>query len=120
MSICNVYMNEELAKKYGINSAIILQNFAFWITLNKKNNSNYIDGKFWSFQTLKKLTDKFPFLTQNKIRYAIDKLVFEGILIKGNFNKTKYDRTVWYAFNDDTMLSTIIGDITKNSQMDVG
>ncbi len=113
-----MYFNETIANQFGVNAAIILQNFAFWINRNKENGSNLKDGKHWTYITLKGLKEKFPFLSSDKIRYSISKLIDAGILTKGNFNKTKYDRTLWYSFNDDDILSSIISGINKNSQMD--
>jgi len=120
MSTCKLYLNNDIAKNIGVNSALVLQNFAFWINLNMKKNKNFFDGKHWTFQTLNSICEKFPFLTQNKIRYAIDKLIQSGYIIKGNYNKTKYDRTVWYAFKDESTLQKVIKQFLENSQMDVG
>ncbi len=120
MSICTLHINDALAREYGVNCAVILQNFAFWINLNKKNSNNIQEGRAWTYQSLRSLTEKFPFMTTEKIRYAIDKLIKAGIIIKGNFNKTKYDRTVWYAFQDESILSEILTIVKSNSQMDMG
>ncbi len=117
-----MYVDEVLSKEYGVNAAILLQDFAFWISVNKKNKNNLKDGKIWTYQSLKSICDKFPFLSVDKIRYAIESLVKKKILIKNNFNKTKYDRTIWYAFEDETLLSSIIEKYTEkqNSQMEMG
>ena len=52
-------------------------------------------------------------ISLNKVRYTIDKLLSLKIIKKGNYNKTKYDRTCWYAFENDELLSEIINLITK-------
>ena len=113
-----MYFNEQLADRVGVNGAIILQNFAFWINLNKENKSNFKEGKHWTYITLKSLEEKFSFLTPDKIRYAISKLIDLGIIQKGNFNKTKYDRTLWYSFTDDSILEEILSIVKGNSQME--
>ena len=117
-----MYVNKVLSKEYGLNAALLLQNFAFWISINKKNNNNLKEGRVWTYQTLKSLKDKFECLSIDKIRYAIESLVKKGILLKSNFNKTKYDRTIWYAFQDDALLEEIISKYNSKqiSQMDNG
>ena len=117
-----MYVNKVLSKEYGLNAALLLQNFAFWISINKKNNNNLKEGRVWTYQTLKSPKDKFECLSIDKIRYAIESLVKKGILLKSNFNKTKYDRTIWYAFQDDALLEEIISKYNSKqiSQMDNG
>ena len=36
-------------------------------------------------------------MTERQIDYAMKKLVDAGLIIKGNYNKSAYDRTCWYA-----------------------
>jgi len=102
-----MYFNEKLSKEYGLVQSILLQHFAFWINVNKKKGVNFYDDKTWTYQTLQTLLEKFSFLTIDKIRYAIKKLVNDGVIIKGNYNKNKYDKTTWYAFKDDNLLNKI-------------
>ena len=43
----------------------------------------------------------FDYLTPNQIRYALDKLRESGLILTGNFNKTTYDRTLWYTLSEE-------------------
>ena len=36
-------------------------------------------------------------MTPRQVDYALQKLIDEGIIITGNYNKVTYDRTLWYA-----------------------
>jgi hypothetical protein len=92
------------AVRYGLNAAVILNNFKYWIAKNKADGRNHHDGRFWTYSTVKALAESFPYLTQKQVRVAIDKLIESGVLLKGNFNKVGYDRTVWYALTDETEL----------------
>ena len=105
-----MYVNESLAKDYGLEPAILLQNFAFWVTVNAKKNINLRDGKIWTFISIKTLQKQFPFLSVSKIRAAIIKLKQSNILITANYNRNKYDRTIWYAFENEDFLKKIISD----------
>ena len=45
----------------------------------------------------------FPYLTGKQIRRALEELVKADIIITGNFNANSYDRTLWYAFKDESI-----------------
>lgn len=93
------YFNVDIATKYGIEEAIIIQNFAFWIGTNTANKVHFHDGRYWTYNSMDAMNSLFPEI--KKVRYIIDKLISAGILMKGNFNKAAFDRTTWYAFTDD-------------------
>jgi hypothetical protein len=38
------HFNTEIAKKYDIVTAILLDNLFYWIEKNRANNKNFIDG----------------------------------------------------------------------------
>jgi hypothetical protein len=100
--------NVEVAEKYGVNIAIVLKNFQFWILKNKANDKHSYEGRTWTYNSISALSKLFPFWETHQIRYIIDKAVELEILIKGNFNKKGYDHTTWYAFkNEEDFLSTI-------------
>ena len=102
-----ININVCAAVKYGLEAAILLQNFFFWINHNIQKKINEKDGKFWTFTSINKLLEKYPFLSTGKIRSALETLVEIGILIKGNYNKNLYNKTTWYAFKDDTIFNEI-------------
>lgn len=94
------YFDTELAEKYGMVEATILNHLQYWIQKNAENNKNYHEGRYWTFHSIQAFCKQFPYLTAKKIRNAIKKLENAKVLIKGNFNKVKYDRTTWYALTD--------------------
>ena len=87
----------EIAKRYGIPCAVLLKNIYFWIEKNKANNKNYYDDNYWTYNSKKAFAELFPYLNERQIDYALKKLIDEGIVITGNYNKVAYDRTLWYA-----------------------
>lgn len=100
-----------LAAEYGIEEAILIHHFQHWIRVNKSRGRNHIDGKTWTYQSRKDIEAHFPYLNEEKIRYACEKLVKEGILLTANYNKNKIDKTLWYAFVDE---EKFIPEISKN------
>lgn len=90
----------EIAQEYGIQCAIILKNIYFWIEKNRANDKHFHDGKYWTYNSIKAMTELFPYMSKNTINRALDKLEEEGLVITGNFNGVAYDRTKWYALTD--------------------
>jgi hypothetical protein len=93
--------NVEVAMQYGLSEAVIINNFQFWLNKNNSDGTHFYDGHTWTYNTTASLAKLFPYMTQRAVRYAIDNLVKNGVLIKGNYNKSAYDRTNWYAFNNE-------------------
>lgn len=89
--------NVWVAKRYGVNSAILLNNLNFWIAKNRANGVNFNDGHFWTYNSKKAFAELFPYMNERQIDYALKKLIDDGIIITGNYNKMAYDRTLWYA-----------------------
>ena len=91
------------AKQYGVDEAIIIYNFQFWLQKNKANGNNLHDGRHWTYNSVRAYSELFPFWTQAKIKRILKSLVDQGVLVKGCYNKVKYDRTNWYAFQDESI-----------------
>ena len=94
------HFDVELAQRYGLTEAILLNHFSYWIELNQANGKNFFDGRYWTFCSVKAFSEIFPYLTPKKIRVALAHLQEAGLLVTGNFNRSAYDRTLWYAFSD--------------------
>ena len=91
------FFDSEIAVKYGIEQAIVLQNLYFWIAKNKANNKNFYDGHYWTYNTQQAFAMLFPFWSRDKIKRIFKKLKDDGLVLTGNYNKLNYDRTTWYA-----------------------
>lgn len=110
------FFSVEMATKYGVIPAILIENFIGWKKNNKTDGEHFYDGRTWTCNSKKELSKLFPYLSEKQIRYAIDKLLEQGVLITGNYNKTPYDRTLWYAFKDEkTFLNAL--DTEKNDKV---
>lgn len=85
------------AVKYGVDEAIILSNLRFWLTKNKANKKHIHDGYVWTYNSSSAYSVLFPYWSANKIQKTLKKMEDKGIVISGNYNKMKYDRTKWYS-----------------------
>lgn len=111
----------EHAKKYGLSEAVLIQNFRYWINQNKANEKNFHDGRYWTFNTVSAYTALFPFFSKKQIENILKSLIDQGVLIKGNYNQSTYDRTCWYAFvNESEFLMDIEKEkcISPNGEME--
>ena len=89
-----------LAKEFGIEEAILIDEFRFQISRNKANERNFFEDRYWTYNSQKAYAELFPYLNVGKVKRIISSLIEKGILLKGNFNANQYDRTNWYAFSD--------------------
>jgi hypothetical protein len=94
----------EIAMKYGIEQAILIHHFKYWIKLNRRKNSekHFKEGRWWTYQKRSEIQAHIPYLTEESIRHHCEELVKKNVLIKKNFNKSKIDKTLWYAFVDES------------------
>lgn len=91
----------DVAKEYGVNEAIMIANLQFWIMKNKANQVNYMDGHYWTYNSISAFCELFPFWSVQNIKTILNHLKEKGIIVVGNYNKSKYDKTNWYAFKDE-------------------
>lgn len=110
------HFNVSIAQKIGVNEAIFLNNIAFWTQKNLANNRHIHDGLCWTYNTIQAFCDLFPYWTRHQLEHLIKKCVKEGLLVEGNYNKSGYDRTKWYALTPDAqpLFPTIFTDKNKS------
>lgn len=85
----------KLAKLLGLNETIILNQIHYWLEKKK----NIIDDRYWVYNTYEKWQEQICFLSVSTIKKGIKKLESMGIVIAGNFNKSKIDKTKWYTID---------------------
>lgn len=109
------FFSTKLAKRFGIEAAIMIENLFYWIDKNAANNVHYYDGSYWTYNSVQAFSKLFDYMNITKINRVLDFL--EGkekepkdgksdkklikIIKSGNYNKSKMDRTKWYAFTDE-------------------
>lgn len=94
------FFDPQIAVKYGVNAAILLQNIAYWCEHNEANEKNYNDGLYWTYNSTKAFRELFPYMSDWQVRKAISALVDDGLIVTGNYNQSTYDRTLWYAITE--------------------
>ena len=89
----------DLAQKYGIEIAIMLKHINYWVNYNKALNRNYHDGRYWFYNTLDEIAAHFEYWSKKQIERILKKMFDLKLILKGNYNKTSFDRTLWYTLN---------------------
>jgi hypothetical protein len=91
-----------IAEEYkSIDIAVLIHHFQYWIMKNKRLGKNQYEGRTWTYQSIAEVAAHFPYWSFKQVERLLRKMIQLKILIKGNFNKTKLDRTVWYAFQNE-------------------
>ena len=98
----NHSFNVEIAQKYGIEKAVLLENFYFWIKKNQANNKNIHNGKAYTFNTASAFAELFPYIKERQIAKILREMENEDeLLLSGQFNN--YDRTKSYTLTDKAL-----------------
>mgnify|MGYP005810444145 CR=1 FL=1 len=97
----NHSFNVEIATRYGMVEAVLMEHLNFWITKNRANEVNFFDGRYWTYSSTKALAQLLSYVSPKTISRALHHLEEEGLILFGNYNKSAYDRTMWYALTDE-------------------
>jgi uncharacterized phage protein (TIGR02220 family) len=84
-----------LAVKIGLNEAVILQQIHYWV----HGSRHVIEGRKWIFNTYKDWQEQLPFWSESTIKRSIHSLEKQGLLLSGNWNRSKMDKTKWYTID---------------------
>ena len=90
----------DIATKYGIECAVLLNQINYWCLKNEANNKHLHNGRYWVYNTKKAFARLFPYMSERTIDYNLTKLKKENLILTDNFNRSKMDRTTWYALTD--------------------
>lgn len=79
----------------GSDEAIILQQVHYWT----QKNMNIRDGFSWVYNSMKEWHKQFYWISESSVKRIFTKLEKLGVLITGNYNKAKFDKTKWYRID---------------------
>ena len=98
-------VNTDLALVLGdLNEAIILNQLNYWLEINKKADKNFIDGKYWVYNSYAEWKENdFPYWSEKTIQRTFTRLENKGIVISANYNKMCIDKTKWYSIDFEVL-----------------
>jgi len=87
-------------EEYGVIEAIIIQQIRNWTSYNKKQGSqpHFKDNEWWCRGTMK-FWSEMTGISEKTLYNKFKSLEESGIIISGQYNKMKLDRTKWYRVN---------------------
>lgn len=92
-------VNVDLASIIGLNESIVIQQVHYWLEKNREKKLNFHDGRYWTYNSIKKWKENFPFWSEKTIERTFSIVVNMGIFVTGNYNRDKRDRTKWYTID---------------------
>ena len=93
-------VNTGLAEEIGLNESVVLLQIEWWI----RHSDNVRDDRKWTYQSLENMREKaFPFWSKRTLNRAIKNLIVRGLIVEGNYNRHKYDRTRWFSLECDAI-----------------
>ena len=96
----NIHFDSKVAKVVGVDGAIMLNYFNFWIIKNEANNKHFYDGHYWTYNSMEAFTKIFDFWSKRQIERILKNLKDKEYIITGNYNDKQYDRTCWYSLTE--------------------
>lgn len=93
-----------LAKAIGINQAIVLQQLHWLLnaTERSKNKYNFVDGRWWVYNTYAEWQEYFCWLSVPAIKTLFLQLERDGFILTQQGVKKATDRRKWYTIDYET------------------
>ena len=93
----------DIAARYGVEEAILLDHIRFWCDKNQSNPDCQKEGRCWMYASAARLAEHFSFWSVPQIRRLLKSLVRQGALLEGRFGRFAFDRTLWYAISESAL-----------------
>ena len=103
----------DLAVKYGADVAIFVHNLVYWVEKNAANGKNFHDGRYWTYNTMEAFVRLYPLWSRDQIKRIIKRCEELGLILTGDYNKDRRDRTKWYSPSDEILELYSLGEIAN-------
>ncbi len=120
-------VHEEDVINYGAHTAIVLYHLRWWLSQNKVNKRNIIDGRVWSSNSVSNWSEYFTCLTNDQVRRAFERAEKAGIVLSRKSKIESDGRSKMYTIdepefifesphNEQEMLAELPNIDTENEQ----
>ena len=87
-----------------LNEAIVLNQLNYWLGINKKAGKNFIDDRYWVYNSYSDWKAKdFPYWSEKTIQRTFTRLENKGVVVSANYNKLGIDKTKWYTIDTEKL-----------------
>lgn len=94
----------DIACKFGVEEAIVIENLMFRLRNNKANDRNFHDGRYWTYGNARTFSELFWYWSPKKIERLLKKLEDKGVIVSARLNESAHDRTKWYSVSNDLIV----------------
>ena len=86
----------KMATRFGINIALV----AAYLYKEMQTNGKEAHERRWVRCSRRKLTAVYPFMGEKAVANALKRLTVYGLLLKYEYNDSRFDRTLSFSFTD--------------------
>lgn len=102
-------LDTNLAKAIGEKQAIILQQINFWVQHNKEKETNFIDGRYWCYNSLQEWQkENFEHMTLKTVERCLEDLRKNEVVIARREVRNGKS-TLFYSIDYDVMVDLLTG-----------
>ena len=94
--LMTITYSNKVATRFGINAALVASYLYERIGIDGKRHH----GRVWFRCAKRTLTAFYPFCGVCAVSSALKRLIDNGVLVKREYNVSRFDRTLSYAFTD--------------------
>lgn len=106
----------EIAKEIGLKESLVLLQIYGWIQ-DTPDIVSFHNGRYWMRKSINDMwKEKFSFMGKRTLYKAIENLINNKYIIRGNYNKSIHDKTNWYAINYNAVKELKSVEIVKVSK----
>lgn len=87
-----------LARRYGVHAALVVKHIWDEVCANERAGRCSFAGRTWMRSSQMMFTAIMPYLTKDMVRRALERLMKRGVIVRGEFGDSRFDRTSWYTF----------------------
>ena len=95
----------DFATLYGVDEAIFVHRIYYWVRQNRANDRHFIDGRYWTYDSMTALTsqDIFGFWSKRQLERIIKSCKDKGLILTADYNENRYNRPQWYTVTDKVL-----------------
>lgn len=112
----------DIACAYGLDVAVFVHNIVYWVEQNAANGSNFMDGRYWTYNSMDAFAKLYPMWSKDQVKRIINKCRENDLLLVGEYNENPYLRTKWYSPSDKLLalygIEMTVDGIWRNRHME--
>ena len=90
--------NAGIAERYGIVAAVLAEHMWREVKENEFHGRHRYGGNVWMRCSMRAFTAAMTYLSEGMVYIGIQKLINEGVLMRGKNSGSGHGRAEWYAF----------------------